>query len=51
MDLKSWVLACCLLLPIGSIAEPESTDMVLVTKVRLSDCCIEYQGLITPPES
>lgn len=47
MDLKSCALACCLLLPIGARAEPESVGMMLVTKVRLSDCCIEYQGLIT----
>lgn len=47
MDLRSCALACCLLLPIASGAEPESIEMTLVTKVRLSDCCIEYQGLIT----
>src|SRR5687767_11700772 len=47
MNLKSCALVCCLLLPLGSSAEPESIDMTLVTKVRLSDCCIEYQGLIT----
>lgn len=47
MDLKTCALACCLLAPVGSSAEIESTDMRIVTKVRLSDCCIEYQGLIT----
>jgi hypothetical protein len=47
LNLKFCVLACGLLLPTGSGAEPESVDMTLVTKVRLSDCCIEYQGLIT----
>jgi ATP-dependent protease ClpP protease subunit len=28
-------------------AEPETTEMRIVTKIRLSDCCIEYEGLIT----
>lgn len=39
------ILACLLML--AGLAHAESTDMRIVTKVRLTDCCIEYQGLIT----
>lgn len=41
---------CIVALTLATFAEParaESTDMRIVTKVRLTDCCIEYQGLIT----
>lgn len=42
------LLACLWLLPLsGAPARAESTDMRIVTKIRLTDCCIEYQGLIT----
>jgi hypothetical protein len=30
-----------------AVAGAESTDLRIVTKVRLTECCIEYQGLIT----
>ncbi len=41
-------LAGLLLLPVlGDSAGAESTEMRIVTKIRLTDCCIEYQGLIT----
>jgi hypothetical protein len=39
------VLACLLLL--SALAHAESIDVRIVTKIRLTDCCIEYQGLIT----
>lgn len=43
------VLACLSLLLLISAepADAESTEMRIVTKIRLTDCCIEYQGLIT----
>lgn len=31
----------------GQDAHAETTELRIVTKVRLTDCCIEYQGLIT----
>lgn len=47
MDIKG-VLAWVLLLPVlAPAAHAESTDVRIVTKIRLTDCCIEYQGLIT----
>ena len=39
------VVACLLML--AGLAHAESTDIRIVTKIRLTDCCIEYQGLIT----
>lgn len=48
MDLKSCVVSCLLLLPLYAQGDPaQTTELRIVTKVRLSDCCIEYQGLIT----
>lgn len=48
MAVKSRLLVCLAwLLPLSIGAEPESTELRIVTKVRLSECCIEYQGLIT----
>jgi ATP-dependent protease ClpP protease subunit len=42
------ILACLLLLMVGAAsAHAESMEMRIVTKIRLTDCCIEYQGLIT----
>lgn len=40
-------LACVLLLVSGEPARTESIETRIVTKVRLTNCCIEYQGLIT----
>jgi hypothetical protein len=40
----SWLM---LLLISAQPARAESTDVRIVTKIRLTDCCIEYQGLIT----
>lgn len=48
MDLKHCALTCLFLLPISAQADQaETTEMRIVTKIRLSDGCIEYQGLIT----
>lgn len=48
MDFKSCVVSCLLLLPLYAQGDQaETTELRIVTKVRLSDCCIEYQGLIT----
>lgn len=42
------VFACLLLLFLSAgLARAESTEVRIVTKIRLTDCCIEYQGLIT----
>lgn len=47
VTMYSNVFACLLLLLTSAqLAGAESTDMRIVTKVRLTDCCIEYQGLI-----
>lgn len=46
--MKVCALACLFLLPIcAPSAHAETNEMTIVTKVRLTDCCIEYQGLIT----
>lgn len=45
-SLKS-TLASLLLVLSAASAHAESTDMRIVSKIRLTDCCIEYQGLIT----
>lgn len=48
MDVKSCALACLLLLPLCAHGDQaETSEMRIVTKIRLTDCCIEYQGLIT----
>lgn len=42
------VVTCLLLLLMcARLAHGESTEMRIVTKLRLTECCIEYQGLIT----
>lgn len=49
-DITGWraIFPWLFLLPIfPSNGHAESTDLRIVTKVRLTDCCIEYQGLIT----
>lgn len=48
MDTKGWsgMLAPLLLAVCGTGVHAESTEINIVTKVRLTDCCIEYRGLI-----
>ncbi len=42
------LLASTLCLPVcGQSAHAESTETRIVTKIRLTECCIEYRGLIT----
>ena len=45
MNARCWTLV--LLTIVCSRAVADSVDMRIVTKVRLSECCIEYQGIIT----
>ena len=45
MNIKSCALFLLAILCSSAVAD--STDMRIVTKVRLSDCCIDYRGIIT----
>jgi hypothetical protein len=50
MAIGHWRAVLPWLLPLPLFAggaHAESTDMRIVTKVRLTECCIEYRGLIT----
>jgi hypothetical protein len=48
MNRLTSALACLLFLPmLADSAAADSVDVQIVTKVRLSECCIEYHGLIT----
>jgi ATP-dependent protease ClpP protease subunit len=45
--MRSYTSALACLLMLAGLAHAESTDVRIVTKIRLTECCIEYQGLIT----